>query len=129
MYQEDEKEEAVVTILNDSETYLEKNLNAASNNLRILPALPARCCLVAERGVWGGEAALEEEIVGRLVAKPIGVLAPSPKVRILDRLRWQLRPKDLWSAENNRNCCSCTEKLKREIMLAGFTSFESEPGI
>ena len=103
--------------------------HAAPNNLRILPALPARGCLVAERGVRGGEAALEEEIVGRLVAKPIGVLAPSPKVRILDRLRWQLRPKDLWSAENNRNCCSCAEKLKREIMLAGFTRFESEPGI
>ena len=32
----DEKEEAVVTILNDSETYLEKNLNAASNNLSML---------------------------------------------------------------------------------------------
>ena len=89
--------------------------HAASNNLRILPALPARGCLVAERGVRGGEAALEEEIVGCLVAKPIGVLTPSPKVRILDRLRWQLRPKDLGPAENNRNCCSCAEKLKREI--------------
>ena len=64
--------------------------HAAPNNLRILPALPARGCLVAERGVWGGEAGLEEEIIGRLVAKPIGVLAPSPKFRILDRLRWQL---------------------------------------
>ena len=36
VYQEDEKEQAVVTILNDSETYLEKNLNAASNNLSML---------------------------------------------------------------------------------------------
>ena len=35
-YLEDEKEEAVMTILNDSETYMEKNMNAASNNLSML---------------------------------------------------------------------------------------------
>ena len=88
--------------------------HAAPNNLGIFPALPARGRLIAERGVWGGKAALEEKIVGRLVAKPIGMLAPSPKVRILDRLRWQLGLEHLGSAKNHEKCCSCAEKLKKE---------------
>ena len=33
---DDAKEKTVISILNDSETYLEKNMNAASNNLSIL---------------------------------------------------------------------------------------------
>ena len=76
--------------------------HAAPDNLGILPALPARGRLVAEWGVRGGKAALEEEIVGRLVAKSIGVLAPSPKVRILDWLSWQLGLEHLGSTKNNR---------------------------
>ena len=65
--------------------------HTAPNNLRIFPALPARCRFVAEGRVGGGEAGLEEQVVGRLVAGSIvRVLTPSPKVRILDWLGWQL---------------------------------------
>ena len=58
--------------------------HASSADQRVLRALPFRCSLVAEWGVWGGLARLVQQVVGSFVAKPIGMLAPRPEVGIFD---------------------------------------------
>ena len=52
--------------------------HASSEDGGVLPTLPAARCLVAKRGVGGGEAGLVQQVIGSLVAEPIGMLAPSP---------------------------------------------------
>ena len=64
--------------------------HASSQDGRVLPTLPAARRLVAKRGVRRREACLEEQVVGGLVAEPVGMLAPRPEVGVFDGLRGQL---------------------------------------
>ena len=52
----------------------------------VLRTLPSCGSLVAEWGVRSGLARLIQQVVGGLVAKSIGVLAPRPEVGIFDGL-------------------------------------------
>ena len=52
----------------------------------VLRALASCGSLVAEWGVGSGLARLIQQVIGSLVAKPVGVLAPRPEVGILDGL-------------------------------------------
>ena len=52
--------------------------HASSQDGGVLPTLPAARCLVAKRGVGGFEAGLVQQVIGSLVAEPIGMLAPRP---------------------------------------------------
>ena len=60
--------------------------HASPANQGVLRALASCGSLVAEWGVGGGLARLIQQVVGSLVAKPIGVLAPSPEVWIFNGL-------------------------------------------
>ena len=52
----------------------------------VLRTLASCGSLVAEWGVGSGLARLIQQVIGSLVAKPVGVLAPRPEVGILDGL-------------------------------------------
>ena len=60
--------------------------HAGPADKRVLRALPSCGSLVAEWGVRSGLACLIQQVVGGLVAKSIGVLAPRPEVGIFDGL-------------------------------------------
>ena len=60
--------------------------HASSQDGSVLPTLPAARRLVAKRGVGRREARLVEQVIWRLVAEPVGMLAPRPEVGVFDGL-------------------------------------------
>ena len=74
--------------------------HASPADQRVLRALPSCSSLVAEWGVRSGLARLIQQVVGSLVAKSIGVLAPRPEVGIFDGLGRELGFENLWACKD-----------------------------
>ena len=75
--------------------------HASSQDGSVLPTLPAARRLVAKRGVGRREARLVEQVIWRLVAEPVGMLAPRPEVGVFNWLGGQLRLQNLRAGECN----------------------------